>query len=40
MQQQPLGEPKANAWAAAGTQDNDDEEEESDDSEKLLTKVE
>jgi hypothetical protein len=32
QQQEPLGDPKTNAWEPPETKDNDDKEEESDDS--------
>jgi hypothetical protein len=37
QQQEPLGDPNTNAWAACETKYNEDEEEEIDDSEKLVS---
>jgi hypothetical protein len=37
QQQEPLGDPKTNAWGASEKKDNEDEEEEIDDIEKLVS---
>jgi hypothetical protein len=37
QQQEPLGDPKTNAWAPPETKDNDDEEDESDDSDNSIS---